>query len=109
MAKPVPQPLRLRSCSVTLVTILPGIAFGLVASSLVGQALGRGDLDDAEQWGWDVVRVAILVLGIMGLPMVVLPDLILSGFLHEAETQMAIAPFNLWVQPSQWMQSAWFC
>ena len=60
--------------------------------------------------GWDVVRVAILVLGIMGLPMVVLPDLILSGFLHEAETrQMAIAPFNLWVQPSQWMQSAWFC
>ena len=41
--------------TVTLVAVLPGLAFGFVAASLVGQALGRGDVDDAEAWGWDVV------------------------------------------------------
>ena len=82
--------------NVTLVTILPGIAFGLVAASMVGQALGRKDPDDAARWGWDVVRVATVVLGVMGLPMIVVPDLILSGFLHDPETRaLAVIPLQL--------------
>ncbi len=40
-----------------LVAILPGVGFGMAAASLVGQALGRGDRDDAVRWGWDVVRL----------------------------------------------------
>jgi Na+-driven multidrug efflux pump len=82
--------------NVTLVIILPGIAFGLVAASLVGQALGRGDAEDAAQWGWDVVRVATLILGVMGLPMIFIPELILSGFIHELDTRaLAVAPLQL--------------
>jgi Na+-driven multidrug efflux pump len=42
-----------------LVAILPGIGFGLAAASLVGQALGRGNREDAATWGWDVTRLAI--------------------------------------------------
>jgi len=82
--------------NVTLITILPGIAFGLVAASMVGQTLGRKDPDDAAQWGWDVVRVAVIVLGLMGLPMVLVPDLILSGFLHDPATRaLAVVPLQL--------------
>ena len=49
--------------NVTLVALLPGIALGLTAASLVGQALGRKDVDDARNWGWDVVKVAMIVMG----------------------------------------------
>jgi MATE family multidrug resistance protein len=69
-----------------LVGILPGIGFGLAAASLAGQALGRGEPDDAKQWGWDVVKIAMGVVAALSVPAVVFPDLILSGFIHDAAT-----------------------
>jgi putative MATE family efflux protein len=69
-----------------LVGILPGIGFGLASASLAGQALGRGEPDDAKQWGWDVTKMAVLVVGVLSIPAVVAPELILGGFIHEAST-----------------------
>jgi putative MATE family efflux protein len=69
-----------------LVGILPGIGFGLAAASLAGQALGRGHPDDAKQWGWDVTKMAILVVGALSIPAVLVPQWILSGFIHEPST-----------------------
>jgi putative MATE family efflux protein len=69
-----------------LVGILPGIGFGLAAASLAGQALGRGDPDDAKQWGWDVTKMAVLVVGALSIPAVLVPGWILSGFIHEPST-----------------------
>jgi putative MATE family efflux protein len=66
-----------------LVAILPGIALGMAAMSLVGQALGRADVAAAHRWGWDVVRVAWVVAAVLGLPLLAVPDLILGLFLHE--------------------------
>ena len=73
-----------------LVGILPGIGFGLAAASLAGQALGRGEPADAMQWGWDVVRMAVLVVGGLSIPAILAPEWILSGFIHEPST-LAIA------------------
>ncbi len=72
--------------NVMLVGLLPGIGLGISAASLVGQALGRGDAQDARQWGWEVVQVAMVVMVLLGLPMVFFPDLVLSVFLHTPET-----------------------
>ena len=72
--------------NVTLVALLPGIGLGIAAASLVGQALGRKDPEDAYAWGWDVARVAVFVMGALGLPMAIAPDLVLSPFLHSADT-----------------------
>jgi putative MATE family efflux protein len=69
-----------------LVGILPGIGFGLAAASLAGQALGRREPDDAMQWGWDVVKIAVGVVAALSLPAVLFPELILSGFIHEPGT-----------------------
>ena len=69
-----------------LVGILPGIGFGLAAASLAGQALGRGHPDDAKQWGWDVTRIAVVVVAALSLPAVLFPEWILSGFIHEPST-----------------------
>lgn len=69
-----------------LVAILPSIGLGMAAASLVGQALGRGEPDDARQWGWDVTKVAIGVLTLIGLPMVIAPELLLDAFTDDAAT-----------------------
>ena len=82
--------------NLTLVAILPGLGLGLAAASLVGQALGRGQPEDAYRWGWDVARVAMLVMGGLGLPMLLFPDVILSGFLHDEQTlELARGPLRL--------------
>jgi len=79
-----------------LVGILPGIGFGLAAASLAGQALGRGDPEDAKQWGWDVAKIAMLVVGTFSIPAVLWPDLMLSLFIHEPGTlAMATNPLRV--------------
>ena len=72
--------------NVMLIAILPGIGFGLAAATLVGQALGRGDARDAAQWGWDVAKIGVVVLSILGVPMWLTPDLIATVFIHDPVT-----------------------
>lgn len=68
--------------------------FGLAAASLVGQALGAGDAQDARAWAWQVVRIAIVVVGALALPALFFPDLFLSVFLRDPAT-LALARFPL--------------
>ena len=70
-----------------LVALLPGMGLGLAAATLVGQALGRGDADDASRWAWDVVKVALITMGLLGLPMVLAPRAVVSAiYTLEPET-----------------------
>jgi multidrug resistance protein, MATE family len=80
--------------NLTMVALLPGLGFGLAASTLVGQALGRGQPADASRWGWEVARVSIVSLAVLGLPGAIWPELLLGLFIHDAET-MAVASFPM--------------
>ncbi|MDJ0839382.1 MAG: MATE family efflux transporter [Acidobacteriota bacterium] len=82
--------------NVTLVAILPGMALGLAAASLVGQALGRNDPEDASNWAWDVVKVGMVIMGVLGLPMLFVPDMILKIFLTDPATvEVARLPMRI--------------
>lgn len=84
--------------NITLVAILPGLGLGLASASLVGQALGRGDPDDAARWGWEVVKVAAVIMFSLGLPMLLLPEPILSQFFEpkdEVPLILATGPLML--------------
>lgn len=82
--------------NVTLVAILPGLGLGLAAATLVGQALGRGQVRDAKQWGWDVTRLGLVLLTLLGVPMWLAPDLILGVFIHDPATvAVGRAPMRL--------------
>jgi putative MATE family efflux protein len=82
--------------TVLLFAILPGLAMGLACATLVGQALGRGDPDDAYQWAWDVSKVTVILMTVLGMPMWLVPDLISSIFIHDAETrELARWPMRL--------------
>lgn len=79
-----------------LVALLPGMGLGLAWATLVGQAMGRGDSADAARWGWEVAGLAGVFIGAIGLIGVVVPDLLLSGFLHDPEIlAMARGPLRL--------------
>lgn len=80
--------------NLTMVALLPGIAFGLTSASLVGQALGRKDARDASRWAWDVVRVASAALAVLALPLLLVPELVLRGFIHDPQT-LAVASLPL--------------
>jgi putative MATE family efflux protein len=73
--------------TVLLFAILPGLALGIACTTLVGQALGRKDFDDAYLWTWDVAKITIILLTVLGLPMLLVPDLVSSIFIHEPSTR----------------------
>ncbi len=82
--------------NITLVAILPCIAFGISAATLVGQALGRSEVEDAHRWAWDVIKVALFVVVLIALPMMLMPELILGVFLKEPHAlEVAITPLRL--------------
>ncbi len=82
--------------NLNLVAILPAMGLGLAAASLVGQALGRKEPEDAARWGWNVVGVGLMVLVSLGLPYLVVPDPILGIFLREQATlELARNPLRL--------------
>ncbi len=69
----------------SLLLILPGVGLGMAAMTLVGHSLGEKDGEAAHRWGWDVVRLASIILALLGLPMLFFPDLLLSVFLHDPQ------------------------
>lgn len=82
--------------NIVLVALLPAMGLGLTAASFVGHALGRKDLQDARIWPWDVAKAGSIIFITLGLPMVLFPELILSGFLHKPELiQLGKIPLQL--------------
>ncbi|MDE0799580.1 MAG: MATE family efflux transporter [Rhodospirillaceae bacterium] len=82
--------------NVSQTAFLPGLGLGIACASMVGQALGRGDPDDAKAWGWDVVKVGIAVMGTIGVPMIFFPAPILAIFLTDPSViEMARPPLIL--------------
>jgi len=73
--------------TVLLFAILPGLALGIACATLVGQALGAKNPDDAYDWAWDVCKVTVMLLTVLGLPMWLVPDLVSSIFIHEPSTR----------------------
>ena len=70
--------------TISLTAILPAMGFGLASATFCGQALGRGDAEDAYRWAWDVFRASWWVFAAMALPMLLLAGPILGAFFGEA-------------------------
>lgn len=81
--------------NIVMIAVLPGLGMGIASASLVGQALGRNDPDDALAWGWDVSRVAIMIALVVGLPMLIVPDLLLQPFFKGEPQALEVARLPL--------------
>lgn len=82
--------------NITLVTVLPGMGFGLAAATLCGQALGRRQVEDASRWAWDVFRESLKLLAPLALLMVLLPGPLLRLFVQDpALVELGRLPLQL--------------
>jgi Na+-driven multidrug efflux pump len=80
-----------------ITAILPAFGVALAATTLVGNALGRGDTEDAAAWGWNCAALTFTYGVIMSLLLIPLADPILRVFLTNPETrQLAYLPMVLW-------------
>jgi putative MATE family efflux protein len=68
-----------------LFLILPAVGLGMAATTLVSHSLGSQHYTQACEWGWDVVKVATLILILLSLPMWFFPESILGLFLHDED------------------------
>lgn len=67
----------------SLLLVLPSVGLGMAAMTLVSHSLGEHKSQQAYKWGWEAVRLASIILAILGLPMLLIPDTILGWFLHQ--------------------------
>jgi putative MATE family efflux protein len=64
-------------------SFLPGAGIGVAAASLVSQKMGEGDPQGAADYGWESVRLGIVVMGSLGLVFISIPELILQVFTND--------------------------
>lgn len=69
--------------NLALLLILPSVGLGIASTSLVSHSLGANNPEDAYQWGWDVVRLAIFLMLLLGLPISFFADSILRIFTQD--------------------------
>lgn len=82
--------------NISLLLILPGIGMGMAANTLVSQSLGAGKPEQAWRWGWDIVLVAAGILLILSMPLLFIPETLLSLFLHQDDLiEMGTLPLQL--------------
>ncbi len=80
-----------------ITAILPAFGIALATTTLVGNALGRKDAEDAAEWGWN--GAAMTFIYGLGLSLVLIPLArpILGVFLSNPQTlELAYIPMVLW-------------
>jgi len=69
-----------------LLIVLPAIALGMATATMVGNALGRENIEDARHWGWNAMLFVGLLGTVMGLLVIVFGKPILGVFLTDPAT-----------------------
>jgi multidrug resistance protein, MATE family len=79
-----------------MLSILPAAGMGIAAATLVGAALGRGDVADATRWGWQVARLGALGFLVVGLILALAPRDTLGLFIADPATiDLAATPLGV--------------
>ncbi|MET1256785.1 MATE family efflux transporter [Aliikangiella maris] len=81
---------------VTTIMLIFAMALGHTSAMLVSNTVGKGDLDDATQWGWDIGQLGFVWITLLGIPLLIFPEAFLSLFITDLATiQMATIPLML--------------
>jgi putative MATE family efflux protein len=80
-----------------ITALLPAFGIALAATTLVGNALGRNDVEDAAAWGWNCTALTFIYGVVMSLLLIPLAEPILGVFLTNPDTlELAYLPMVLW-------------
>lgn len=62
------------------VSFMPGYGIGVAAATLVGQNLGARRSDMAEKYGWEAVKLGVILMGTIGIAFITFPGSIMRIF-----------------------------
>ena len=71
------------------------LAFGTATTALVGQSLGAGEVDQAEQRGWTTLALSFALMIVLGLPISLFATNIMQIFTNDAQV-IAVGVVYLW-------------
>jgi putative MATE family efflux protein len=80
---------------------IPGTGYSQAVATLVGQALGAGDVARAERSGWRAARLALATAVVMGAIGALLREPLAALFTVDEETVAALGPFMLCLSLAQ--------
>lgn len=85
-------------------SFMPGFAFGVAATTMVGQSLGARNPARAEESGWEATRLGIMWLSAMGVGFFLFAEPLLGLFTSDPRVIAYAAPclrLIAWAQPLQ--------
>ncbi|WP_088536841.1 MATE family efflux transporter [Geobacter sp. DSM 9736] len=71
--------------SIESLSFMPGAGMGIAAATLMGQSLGARKIQRAKMSHHEALRLAILVMGIMGVLFLLIPHLLIGLFTQDPE------------------------
>jgi putative MATE family efflux protein len=71
--------------SAIFISLMPSFGFGIAAQTLVGQSLGKGDVELAHAYGYETAKLGTIFTFTVGLFFCLVPDLVLSVITTNAE------------------------
>jgi putative MATE family efflux protein len=71
--------------SIESLSFMPGAGMGIAASTLMGQAIGAGKIRRARISHREALRIAVIVMAIMGLLFLFIPHQLIGLFTHDKE------------------------
>ena len=75
---------------------LPAWGLGTAGVTLVGHALGERNIEEASRWAWDVIKIGVAGMLILGMPFWMFPDAILSIWIHDPDTRaLGVTPTRI--------------
>lgn len=80
----------------TIITDLFGTALGVAAITLIQRSLGEGNASEAERWGWDIAKIGVVWITLLGTPILLFPREVLGIFLSDPYTlEIAVLPAQI--------------
>lgn len=90
------------------VAYMPAMGFATAASTTVGQSLGARDPQTAERYGWECNRLAMTLMGFVGLVLLVFPRYLMLLYTSSPEVVRLGALCLRVMAPAQVAQAAGF-
>jgi MATE family, multidrug efflux pump len=81
---------------ITMVLVILAMSLAAASATLVSKTLGEGDHAGAGQWGWDIGKLGVIGITLLGVPLFLFPKFFLSIFLSDPHAiSLAVIPLRL--------------
>ena len=77
-------------------SFLPGVSFGIAASTLISQKMGEGKPEEAKSMGWESMKLSATLMGTLGIIFMLFPSYLLRIFTNDVSLiNIGVVPLRI--------------